>query len=409
MGFFSAILLWLMTIFFLKKMAEEEEGVAMVARPSRQAQHAVRYKDDQEGFVSVPLRDDPTRTARSGDPALLIVADHHRMEATGRTEEDPEIRAFVDRQIELEKEGRTPLILAEPPDSIWDISQQLQPLIEETYDQFVDYCNGDRSSGWHPVPHQHRRQEWSILEKEMPDGTVRMKVQGIMRAHASRIARLNRDLNYDTRSRWDGADVKPLVIEGPDGEKLMINGIRRRGNRLIKASKSTRAKLEKSNSVPLSRCFEILESYVHPPDWAAALGVAVRRVLMVQWGEFLPEKREYVLLTRTLEDAQPDERYFPLPGGCVDCVGWGGMRLRMIKGERGTTDFTMVVNMSPGGMIPATLVNWYKERFLDRAQLIEDSCQDDVYLPIYGKRVLVPVTGKKKKKTKKKKRRPRQE
>ena len=357
---------------------------------------AERGKEEEEqGYI---VRLDDVDAVSASDPAALLAADHLRamrgFKGPGM-EEDPAIRAQLEHaeryRTDTLKEGEgMPLILMpDPGPETWDI-KELQRVVQAAYTKFAEYDAGTPATGWNLAEHKHRRKDWRLLEHLGKDGVFRIKVEAQLNVPAYRIVRVNRDLDFGTRCQWDGDDLKPVHLKAPDGSPpVVLPAIRRRCVKIIRPyrKRALQRAMLKSGQAPMDRCFEIIESFVHPPEMVRGLavpGVSIRRFFAVQWGSYDAEKREYVLLTPSIESVPKDESIFGCPSGCVDATGFAGMRLNVDAGDPNKTNVTMVAAINPNGWIPENLIAWYKERLLDRAELIERTCTDPKYTSIYG-------------------------
>ena len=341
-------------------------------------------------FVTVPLHDDEHFSLSS--PEALLALDHMRIAAGQKSEEDPAIRAQVERAARQDPEDIPLVCHKDPGPEAWDLGE-LQRTVQSAYSAFVEYTRPrPGEDGWFLVEHSHPRREWSLLEKLGEDGTYYFRVEAAVKAQAGRVAMVVRDVNFETRCHWDGLDLRPVHLQSPSGQTEVLPALRRRGERIIRPYRDSakQQRMERKGRAPMDRCFEIVETFIHPP--VALPGVSMRRMLGVQWGKYTPSQREYVLLTSTLEDVSKDEAIFGCPESCVDVRGVVGMRIIAGAGHKQQCHVTMVVAVNPGGSIPTAVIPWGREKLLYRAELIEAVCQDETFRKIYGKRPEAPTS-----------------
>lgn len=349
--------------------------------------------DDMTLFVTVPLNEPEEIPMNSA--AAMLVLDHMRIQRGEKAEEDPDVRRQLDAVTRVESgagDADIPMILMQnPPPSAWDV-KELERVIQSAYSAFVRYAGPKPGEDdWHTVRHTFPRPEWCLLEKLGRNGLYLFRLEARVNAPAYRIAHVSRDVNFLTRCQWDGADLKPVrLTHSRTGEVVMLPPVRRRCSPIIRpySKKHQQQAMQKCGRAPMDRQLEIIETFVHPPVIAGVVvpGIATRRFLAVQWGEYNTSKREYMLLTSSIEDVPKDDAIFGCPAECVDVTGFAGMRLIVDRGNPAVTHVTMITAIDPHGNIPTVAVSWGRDKLLQRAQLIERVCQDDQFSAIYGKK-----------------------
>lgn len=195
------------------------------------------------------------------------------------------------------------------------------------------------------------------------------KTMAKLRCEAWRVIQLNVDYNYERKRKWEDDDLKKTVL----------------------VKKVFRAKTGREKpGIKLSDRISIIDSYIQPveinvPLFGKTSIFDPRRFLISQWLKKV--KTQWVLMSRSLSEdftttKEGIDRY-PVDPKFANAISVTGFAAIVAKPDSNQPKefchVTTVAYISPGGMIPDSIVDSYANKFMERLETYEKMCQEAMW------------------------------
>lgn len=204
-----------------------------------------------------------------------------------------------------------------------------------------------KSKEWIFIKTADDNERVQLYEQPPVQGMQMLKAEVILQCSAERLIAINTDYSYVTRSQWDGRDVHSI---------------------------------DKRESYTTSEGnIDVIQTVVKMPPMLHKLGVQSRHFLGIQWMRYNSEKKRYMMIFTTCPNGHP---LYTCPPGSINATSSTLMTVLHL-GEN-VCHVSIITQVTPGGLLIAPILSYYKRRLRDRMILYEHVCNQQ-YESIYAR------------------------